>query len=60
MQRLPVTNAINECVPLNFAIMRIILPFNRRLLFLTGLFQQYILVDIIENKGNTYDYRSSH
>ena len=50
----------NEYVPLNFAIMRIILPFNRRLLFLTGLFQQYILVDIIENKGNTYDYRSSH
>ncbi len=60
MQRLPVTNAINECVQLNFAIMRIILPFNRRLLFLTGLFQQYILVDIIEHKGNTYDYRSSH
>ena len=38
MQRLPVNNAINEYVLLNFAIMRIILPFNRRLLFLTGLF----------------------
>ena len=60
MRRLSVINVINECVPLSFAIMRIILLFNRRPLFLTGLFQQYILVDIIEHKGNTYDYYSSH